>query len=516
MKRLFDILWEKSVSADSLKQFLHENMQQINDFHNSTYGNVIASRDAIERYILLKGNLISQLDFSVGYARSFVLILLDYCERFNLIAGMARIHAILSRNQIAINQRQQAALLFLYPRPVSNSQLVERFHPICQQLQRAVDTEEDTPVYVVATFCNYYSILVNDTPPGFAKQGREELIAAITANRYPFLNHPAITALAAIELDDTQAAYTDIQALIDQLLEKRAIPPTGYGTETDDNVLLIEGDTYYAELLQTVAPDFDSIRRISVDHATGMDIQRGVKILELESELFEYMKRFGNMHKAKLQVAYNMLPREVASPINLVDWGCGQGFASMLFIEQFGSESINVVTLIEPSEAALKRAALHLRKYAPAIQLKTVRRKLNELCSAHLTAPSTGTTVHLFSNILDIDDYSLEHLIHLIETSQTGMNTFVCVSPYIDEIKTERLESFMRYFKKNYATFDLLLDVQNSKKPDSPFWHCNNTYNNSRRKHGSYSNCYGYTPNGCNNKWTRVIKVFNIDLSKCN
>jgi hypothetical protein len=49
-------------------------------------------------------------------------------------------------------------------------------------------------------------------------------------------------------------------------------------------------------------------------------------------------------------------------------------------------------------------------------------------------------TIHLFSNILDIDDYSQKHLIQLIESTMSGKNYFVCASPYIDEIKTEKVD----------------------------------------------------------------------------
>lgn len=57
-----------------------------------------------------------------------------------------------------------------------------------------------------------------------------------------------------------------------------------------------------------------------------------MKILESEEELFEYMKRFGNMHKAKLQSALEEhFPQKFSLKVNIIDWGCGQGIASMIF-----------------------------------------------------------------------------------------------------------------------------------------------------------------------------------------
>lgn len=515
MNNLFDILFEISDSANSLDRFLDKNMQIVSDFYNSSYRNVAICKESIENYILLRNNAIAQLDFSRSYAKSFVLMLLDYCERFNLIAATPRIYSILLTNNIAINNRQQAALLFLYPKPVTNSKLIELFNSICSKLQYAIDAEEDDDKHAISTFLNYYSIVVNDTGIEYAEEVKEKLVKATDEGAYPFLKSYPIPELPDIDLQDTDAAYTQIQCLIDKLLEKKEIAidiSQIKHSQADYDEVLIETDTPYSGFLQSVSANFDSIRALSIHRASGTSTtKRGVKILNSEPELFEYMKRFGNMHKAKLQAAYSSLPDTFPKKVNLIDWGCGQGFASMLFIEQFGYEAINNITLIEPSEIVIKRAALHVRKYNSTIALKTICKKLDDLSPADLRSEHPGITIHLFSNILDIDDYSQQHLIELIESMQTGRTFFICVSPYIDEIKTERLESFKRYFETEYETFNLLSDITNSKKSYDTFWNCNNTYNHHLVSHGSYPNCKEYTVYGCSNKWTRIIKVFYID-----
>lgn len=86
MNNLFDKLFEVSDTADSLDKFLNENMQTVNEFYNSNYACILLSKNSIEKFILLKNTIITQLDFSKSYAKSFVLILLDFCERFNFIA----------------------------------------------------------------------------------------------------------------------------------------------------------------------------------------------------------------------------------------------------------------------------------------------------------------------------------------------------------------------------------------------------------------------------------------------
>jgi len=156
MNNLFDQLFEITDSADSLDKFLYENMQAVNEFYNSDYSHIITCKDSIDKFIQLKSKHIEQLDFTKSYSKSFVLMLLDYCERFNFVSATPRIFYILKNNNIAINSRLQAALLFLYPKPTTNSELVDKFYAICEKLQLAIETEEDDNSKVLATFLNYY------------------------------------------------------------------------------------------------------------------------------------------------------------------------------------------------------------------------------------------------------------------------------------------------------------------------------------------------------------------------
>jgi hypothetical protein len=125
---------------------------------------------------------------------------------------------------------------------------------------------------------------------------------------------------------------------------------------------------------------------------------------------------------------------------------------------------------------------------------------LDGLDSEDFDLPQTDITIHLFSNILDIDDYSQNHLINLIETTQSNINYFVCASPYIDVIKTERLESFKRHFENKYDSFEMIAQADN---PKSSHWHCNDLY---RR---GVAEC----PDCCiENCWTRVMRIFKVTL----
>ena len=62
--------------------------------------------------------------------------------------------------------------------------------------------------------------------------------------------------------------------------------------------------------------------------------QRGTAIYDEEVQLDAYLASYTDWHKGKLQKAFSKLPKEKpASEINLIDWGCGQGMASLFFLE---------------------------------------------------------------------------------------------------------------------------------------------------------------------------------------
>src|SRR5699024_10958277 len=88
--------------------------------------------------------------------------------------------------------------------------------------------------------------------------------------------------------------------------------------------------------------------------------------------------------------------------VKLIDWGCGQGIASKMFIDTFGTNKVNSVTLIEPSECALKRASLHVSNDVENI--KTINKGFDELEISDLKEKSVPdvVNVHLFSNVIDM------------------------------------------------------------------------------------------------------------------
>ena len=157
------------------------------------------------------------------------------------------------------------------------------------------------------------------------------------------------------------------------------------------------------------------------------------------------------------------------------------------------------------------RASLHLRCYEPNLPIKTIAKKFNDLVPDDFPQNKAGFNVHLFSNVLDMDDYDQSNLINMVEEALSGVNYFVCVSPYIDDVKTDRVAQFKRHFELKYnRSFEMLGSQQTTNSEIDDYWHCNNNYNGNFDSHlceyGPHKWC------GCKKQWTRVIIVFKVAI----
>lgn len=501
MEEVFKTLFEETSDVASFADSLERNFLTIQDFFNAPYQTQYQQKNDIERLILLKNGIISHYNFQTVESRSFVLILLDLCERFALHGCIPRIMNIIQRNNIVINKRMTAALKFLFPRPSSNEELVGRFDEICELLNDAIVEEEDNPSKALVTFLNYYGHIVYNTNIVYATEAKQKFCDLNNNGEYNWLKQ--IEDISLLDVSNSQSVFQQIEEKIDTLTTRISSVVVN-----PENNLLIEEGTDYCDALSRVPNNFISIRQISVDRANGILNGRGVGQLHSEEEMFEYMKRYGKMHYAKLISSFeSTFPQYFDTPVNIVDWGCGQGLATITLLEKYDSLDVRYITLVEPSEIVLKRAALHCRKFAASGKLKTVCKKLDDVISSDIKVQHNVPTIHLFSNILDIDDYSSQHLLSVVDSIITCNNYFVCVSPYIDDIKTARLNSFMAHFR-NKPTFVIYHNVENTKHGE--FWQCNNSFLKRHFSHGTSLSCRDYDSTGCSNKWTRVLKVFSV------
>jgi hypothetical protein len=460
-------------------------------------------KDNLEELIFLHEAKLRQLDFANETNRAFIFLLLDLCERLQIPDGFQSLMNIAHNNKIEIGSRLFAASLYLSI--AEAQQCIDRFDDICKNLTKAIEEDEDNNYKVLETFANYY-LYVLSLNPKWIIELKEKINES---NIYSFLSDKFVVQVLSFSVEDKNKCKQQIQQQKDELFNRYYLVRKG----TDNSEFLIEQGSKYENQLNTLKNiSFDKLRDISVNQVnfdSKLD-NRGVTPLTMEKELFIYMKSFGNMHYAKMISALNFLPKEnIEENIEIIDWGCGQALATIVFLEYCKKNNISIkpnVILIEPSEIALKRASLHAKCFCPEAKIKTVCKYLDEIDKDDILTTVDTIKIHLFSNILDVELFSISQLENLISETQKGLNYFICVSPYINDLKTERIESFNRYFSNKYNSYQLLgTPLTNSGRSDDIYWNCNKNFNGNR--------CLNH-PSECKgkNKWTRVIRVFKVEF----
>ena len=210
--------------------------------------------------------------------------------------------------------------------------------------------------------------------------------------------------------------------------------------------MMIEQNTNYAYKLKYMDnPTFDKVRDLATKFYRELPkelqdelyeaLNHGVDILDSEPQMTAYLFAFGQMHQAKLEYAFGKLPYEFLEQpkINIIDYGCGQALGTMCYADYLRengySQKVTTITLIEPSEICLKRAALHISMFFPNAEIKAVNKQFDDLTKDDIACVEETPTLHILSNILDILSFDLKNLSNLIDKCIKGYNRFVCVSP---------------------------------------------------------------------------------------
>lgn len=177
------------------------------------------------------------------------------------------------------------------------------------------------------------------------------------------------------------------------------------------------------------------------------DLERGKGILDDEDHLNMYLHSFGKMHKAKLDAAFGCIPdiSEIFSEeVEIYDWGCGQGTASVCLLDFLHSKNISPnikhFCLVEPSSAAVERATQVIESFSSAYFVKSITKDFDSL-SPEDFKKSNIRKVHLFSNILDVEAFDLARFIHLFQQLFGSDNYFVCIGPYYSN--NRRVDEFV-------------------------------------------------------------------------
>ena len=235
----------------------------------------------------------------------------------------------------------------------------------------------------------------------------------------------------------------------------------GIGESTSNKLTILQADDYKNEIKKLHELSFVSIRKLASSKFTQYtpsdlhySLDHGTRILEYEAQLDAYLYSYGKMHQAKLNLAFDNIPKAFFQnkEINIVDYGCGQAVGTMCYADYIRKshhiQKVKSITLIEPSKMCLDRAELHASLFFPDAKIIPIHKKFEELTSQNFIENQGIPTLHILSNVLDLD-FDLEKFAKLLMDSYSGHNQFVCVGPSISNSKDDRIHDFARYFNPN-------------------------------------------------------------------
>lgn len=179
------------------------------------------------------------------------------------------------------------------------------------------------------------------------------------------------------------------------------------------------------------------------------------KIFTTDDELNGYTAAYTKWHKGKLCRTFEETPSDAfIGDIAVIDWGCGQGLATLYlreYIQEHGYNcQIKEVILIDPSEKALERAKLNISSADPTIVISTVNKSINNLLDIDIRLFVSRKVIHLFSNVLDIRGISFKVISERLSANLCCDNFVLCVSPYYSHM-ARTFDFFLQYFKHPLA-----------------------------------------------------------------
>lgn len=409
-------------------------------------------------YDLLDNNLVQNHNNKT--INAFLILLAEKFLQTSLIGAITIISDYLPSG--ATKQRLEAAKLYLRVNDITNDYF-NRSDKILNLLEESSVIDEYNNNAIKSFLYFYNTVLINclrtDNPElayTFISSLKEK------ESSYQFLQDNKISALfEKNKKSDIKNLIVEIENLIKTITYKKT---TCY---IEKSKVQKEVSIYSQTLSQLSELSFEKIRNEANKYIQSIgdpvelfyQLQRGEKIIDDEKLLYKYLTSFGLKHKAKLFSAYEKIIEKIQNEkFNIVDWGCGQGTATMLLLDYAKKKNIILdienITLIEPSQLALSRALLHIdllkqKEY----KVNPIHSDLDCLKLEDLEHESNNKTLHLFSNILDIESFSLDNeffnkVAHILNNDAI----FICVSPNRNDKLNNRLDLFYKHFDENFDT----------------------------------------------------------------
>lgn len=391
---------------------------------------------------------------------AFLILLAEKFLQTSLIGAITIIDDYLPSG--ATKLRLEAAQLYLKVNDISKDYF-DRCDQILNLLAESSKIDKYTNNAIKSFLYFLHSVLSQ-----FERVNNQDLATSFISSlkqkksSYQFLQDTQISALfEKNEKIGIKQFITKIDNIISTIIYKKSI------CKMENSKVAKEIGTYAQTLKELTDPSFDKIRDVARRYIQSIGdpdelyfrLQRGEAIIDDEQLLYKYLVSFGFKHKIKLFSAYDEIFGKIQSEkFDIVDWGCGQGTATTALLDYAKQKNtllnIENITLIEPSSLALSRALLHIdilkqKKY----KINPVNSDLDCLNAEDLQIKSTNRTLHLFSNILDIENFSLDtDFFKKVSQSSNTTSFFVCVSPNRNDKLNNRLDLFFNYFNENFDT----------------------------------------------------------------
>lgn len=153
------------------------------------------------------------------------------------------------------------------------------------------------------------------------------------------------------------------------------------------------------------------------------EINHGLDLLKSDEGLDCYIGAYGEMHQAKCRAAMQNMPfppkdeHGASLSLEIIDWGCGQGIGTVCLVDYLKERELTQwlkkITLIEPSEASLKRAVANVTKSTcNGVRITSLNEYLPSVSdeSEANIHYEQNYVFHIFSNILDVTSIDLAKL----------------------------------------------------------------------------------------------------------
>jgi SAM-dependent methyltransferase len=167
-------------------------------------------------------------------------------------------------------------------------------------------------------------------------------------------------------------------------------------------------DTVRSGEIDAANISFDKLRAIA-GRQLGIHGQLGYgrSILSTHEQPDQYLHSYGPMIRSQ----WHQLLQKTTIPkgkVQILDYGCGQGLATALLIDNLGREflkRVESVVLIEPSAVAIARAGAVLGCYCGKRPVISLQKLLDDLSPKDLKPLEGANNIHLLSNVLDIESF---------------------------------------------------------------------------------------------------------------